>query len=139
MISQTVRWLGIFLLLTLSGCNNDQDSNQEARQKMAENYGVKIEDYPYPSSFPISYFVNNLQPGDTIEKVHDLIKGYEIVYHCDKYAEFYYFFSSDSSTALRFLVLYDENIQYKKIISEDDNSRDLDQIGCVADGLINNN
>jgi len=128
--------LCLFLVVTLLICKKEQNSYKDEQQKWAQKHGVKIEDYPYPAVFPVYYFVGNLKKGDSIEKVHDLLQDYEKVYHCDKDAELYYFFSSDNSKALRFVIIYDENIRYKSISTEDKNSGFLDTFGCVAEGAI---
>jgi hypothetical protein len=126
-----------FLVLILVCCTNANYIYSDGQSKWATENGVKQEDYPYPSVFPVYYFDSILAPGDSLEKVHNIIKGYEKVYHCS-YSELYYFFSSDSSKALRFMVLYDKDKKYSRLTLEDKNSTNLDTMGCVADGLLLN-
>jgi len=97
---------------------------------LAKTLQVKIENYPYPESFPIGYFETKLTAGMTIRDVHDVMKGYEKVYSCQR-SEIYYFYSVDGDKATRMLVLYDLNGLFEKIQSEDRNSRYLN--GYIKD------
>lgn len=106
------------------------------QQYLAQRLGVEINAYPPTSAFPINYFVSELEPGvTTIKEVHAIVKQYERVLHCRKYAEIYYYFSNDDNAALRFQIFYDENGKYSKIIGEDDDSATLYTAECVP-GLL---
>jgi len=103
--------------------------------ELAKKLGVRIEDYPYRTSFPAGYFYTILQPGMSIVEVHDIVQGYEEVLHCGKRSEIYYYFSSTLDDAKRFKLRYDEQGNYLDFIGEEDDSRTLQINGCEP-GLI---
>ena len=115
----------------LIGCN----PHQSEQEKLAQKFGVEIEDFPDERYFPEGYFYTILKPGITSKEVHDFIQGYEKVLHCGGYREIYYYFSSDDAQSLRFEIIYDEQGKYKDIRSEDDDSRTIRTEGCEL-GLI---
>lgn len=108
---------------------------QKEQEKLAQKIGVKIEDYPAKAYFPVGYYDTILQPGMTLQQVHNKITEYQRVLHCENFGEVYYYFSKDDSKALRFMVLYDDELKYKSIQSEDEDSRNLNTFNCT-DGLI---
>ena len=103
--------------------------------ELAKKLGVRIEDYPYRTSFPAGYFYTILQPGMTIVEVHDIVQGYEKVFHCGNRSEIYYYFSSELEDAKRFKLRYDEQGNYLDFEGEEDDSRTLQINGCEP-GLI---
>jgi hypothetical protein len=82
---------------------------QTAQQKLAQQLGVRIEDYPYPIGFPSGYYYAVLKPSMGTAEVHTIIREYAAVYHCKQYSEIYYYYSQDEDRALRFEIFYDEN------------------------------
>ena len=127
--------LVLYSLIILSACNSNP--YQQEQEKLASQLGIKINDYPYPYSFPISYFDTILQPGMSMEVVHGVIRGYEKVWKCSDSREIYYYFSTNDDTALRFQVFYYlHQFTYEKLQGEDDDSRSIITRGCVP-GLIN--
>lgn len=62
------------------------------QEKLARTLDVRIDDYPYPYSFPSGYFYSILKPGMTMEEVHQLIKGYKKILNCHNVSEIYYFY-----------------------------------------------
>lgn len=115
----------IFLVGTTSICIlptiNDQISYSRLRpqqEKLAQEFGVKIQDYPYEVSFPVGYFDNVLIPGMTVEEVHGLIKGYVKVFRCfNNSAELYYYYSLDEDKGVDFFVFYDKNRSFTELKS----------------------
>jgi hypothetical protein len=85
---------------------------RQQQGKLAEELEVKIQDYPYESSFPIGYFVSALQPGMTLNEVHAIVKGYKEIYQCFGFAELYYYYSSDEEESIAFMISYDENKKF---------------------------
>jgi hypothetical protein len=102
---------------------------------LADRFGVKIEDYPNRSAFPVGYFSTILKPEMTITEVHEIVQGYQRVLHCGKRSEIYYYFSSDLANAKRFKIRYDDQGNYLGIEGEEDDSRTLQTYGCDP-GLI---
>jgi len=122
-------------LINLIGCY--VNPYQKQQQKLAEQLGVKISDYPYPVSFPESYFVSVLQPGMTPDEVHKVIQGYEKVLNCGNASEIYYYFSMSDDNALRFEVFYGiDKFKFEDLQGEDTNSRTIRTVGCT-EGLVN--
>lgn len=105
------------------------------QQDLAVELGVKIHDYPYPSSFPSGYFYSVLKPGMPLSDVHDIVRGYESVMRCEDTREVYYYFSSHVDGATRFQLRYDESGKFVRFEGEEDDSRTLHLSGCVP-GLI---
>jgi hypothetical protein len=102
---------------------------------LAEELGVKINDYPFESAFPIGYFITILQPGMTTDEVHKIVIRYRKVLNCRNISEIYYYFSSDLKDAKRFEIIYDGQGKYIRIEGEEDNSRTLQTFGC-EEGVI---
>jgi len=118
--------IGIFL----SSCN--RNSYQERQDILAKELKININDYPWPSVFPIGYYYELLKPGMSIDEVHKIITNYDEVYACGKLSEIYYYFSKDDENALRFRVLYEKDtLNYFMIQGEDSNSRDINVENCV--------
>jgi hypothetical protein len=129
---------GIVLLLAISlsitGCN----PYKKEQKDLANELGVSINDYPYRSSFPSGYFYSVLEPGMTLDEVHSIIMGYKKVLNCDyRRREVYYYFSTEDTKALRFEIVYDDNLKYWKFRGEDDDSRTIWTKSCEP-GLIEN-
>ncbi len=103
--------------------------------ELANKLGVRIEDYPYRTSFPAGYFYTVLRPEMTIAEVHNIIQGYEKVLHCGNRSEVYYYFSSELKDAMRFKVRYDDQGNYLNFEGEEDDSRTLQTNGCEL-GII---
>jgi hypothetical protein len=102
------------------------------QRQLAQELGVKINDYPASYAFPVGYFHSVLKVGSTTQDVHRVIQGYEKVFRCDNwYGEVYYYFSPDDSNALRFEVQSDENFRFDELRTEDENSRTISVDGCI--------
>lgn len=123
--------IGIFALILLSG-NIQVRLRQE---KLAKILQVKIEDYPFPQSFPSGYFYSILKPGMTREEVHRIMKGYEKAYDCSN-TEMYYFYSQDEDAAERLFIFYSLNGLFEKIQGEDKNSRYWLRSSDCSEGLL---
>jgi hypothetical protein len=111
-------------------------SRQKMQKDLAKELGVKIDDYPYRTSFPVGYFYTILQPGMSMADVHKVIQGYEKVLRCDSTSEIYYYFSSELEDAKRFQIIYDDQGEFMRLEGEEDDSRTLQTNGCVP-GQIN--
>lgn len=108
---------------------------ERMQNQLAKELGVKIQDYPYPSSFPSGYFYTVLKPGMSISEVHEIVQGYEKVVQCDNLSEVYYYFSQKLEDAKRFELVYDDRGKYVRFEGEEDDSRTLQTFGCEP-GLI---
>ena len=120
-------------------------------EKLAEVLGVKDELSRYIRGFPILYFDEKLDPGISMQEVHKIVKGYEVMYDCG-IDEVYYFYSTSQRKALRIMVSYgyneedvereykegkgwvnileEEDLYYMYIRGEDDDSWMLGVDGC---------
>lgn len=105
------------------------------RRELAQRLNIAV-DSPYldTQSFPENYFWETLKEGMTKKEVHEIVKGYELVLHCPRYAEIYYYYSDQTDKAVRFEILYDEDGKFTKLMGEGD-SNTLDDYGCVP-GLL---
>lgn len=104
------------------------------QRDLAEGLGVKVEDFTPTSYFPETYFFSVLKPGMTKNEVHEIVVEYEQVFTCNNLDELYYYYSKDEADAMRFMILYDFNGKFHKIMGEDDSSKLYDE-GCVP-GLL---
>ena len=138
---RTFRWVSMLAILIaislgLRLCNPDIEQDQ---QKLAERFGVRINDYFAPRVFPLGYFASQLRVGhSTISDVHSVIREYTKVLKCDEFVakrEIYYFFSAYDRVAVRLEVWYDESGKLEGLNSEDQNSRDINSDGC-SPGLL---
>jgi hypothetical protein len=108
----------------LTSCASWGDPYYTERKNLASTLGVKLSDYPQ-LGFPMNYFGEVLKPGMSSEEVHKIVIGYKTVFLCDGDSEFYYYFSTDDDKADRFLIVYDVKGKLDYKISEDPNSRSL--------------
>ena len=84
-------------------------------------------------TFPRSYFAEVIEEGQSMEEVHEIIRGYEAVYRCGQ-SEIYYYYSTNRYHALRFMVVY-ENGDYAGVFGEDWNSQPFD-VSLCGEGRI---
>jgi len=126
--------LTIGLLTILISCSA-ADNKNELQRELATELGVKIEDFPSPSSFPAGYYYSILQPGMPINDIHTKVRGYKRVLHCKSYSEIYYYFSTDDNNALRFEIMYDSSGKFLRLETEDEDSGTINITGCTS-GLI---
>lgn len=121
------------IMVSIVACTtNPYEKDQEELAKQLE---VDLSDYRI-SDFPVSYFSTLLQPGISIERVHEIVKGYSKVFSCGNYKEIYYYFHVEDSKAFRFIVLYDSNtLTFIKLDGEDSDSRTIRIEGC-NEGLL---
>ena len=105
------------------------------QQHLADQLGVRIDNYPYPAGFPVGYFYETLEVGMSVKEVHEILKGYSRVLRCGSYAEVYYFYTTNDDTATRFRVFYDEQMLLSESHGEDDDSRTIFTDGC-REGLF---
>jgi hypothetical protein len=95
-----------------------------ARQ-IAQDFRVN-HDYPQAYAFPVGYFRKVLKPGMSIDEVHEIVREYETVYACNsRNGEVYYFFSSDPARALRLEIIYDREMNFDSLGTEDVNQRTI--------------
>lgn len=127
----------MIIVWVCSSCIN-RNPYLNAQERLAEQLGVRIEDYTDPLLFPAGYYYTILKPGMNLNEVHNAIQGYEKVFHCGIYSEIYYYFSKDDSKAIRFVIVYDEEGKYRFIEGEEPDSRTIRLDGCVP-GLIGKN
>jgi hypothetical protein len=106
------------------------------QERLAETLGIKIDDYPYPNSFPSGYYYSVLKPGMTINEVHQRIKGYKKVINCNGVSEIYFFYDVSDEKALRFRIRYDQQKNYKEFEGEEKDSRTIQTLGCVEGQLL---
>lgn len=134
-------WIKIFLgllsciLLTILCLVSGNLQMRIQQEKLARTLEVRIDDYPYPFSFPSGYYYSVLKPGMTIKEVHQLIKSYEKVLNCHNVSEIYYFYDSSEEKAERFEIRYDDQKQFIEFKGEEKDSRSIQTIGCV-EGLL---
>ncbi len=110
-------------------------SHRLKQEHLARELGVRIHDYPGEDIFPVGYFEKVLEPGLTVDQVHNMVKGYTNVFHCSKDIELYYYFSADDDKATRFAILYTNDGKLHEVISQDPNSHTLNSVVCDP-GLI---
>jgi len=79
----------------------------EQKKELGELLGVNSSQYS--ESFPIDYFRSTLSTKSKINEIHEIIIGYEKVYHCGDYEEFYLYYDADVDRALRFTINYDKD------------------------------
>ena len=96
---------------------------EKLQQALAKELGVKIDDYPYPYSFPAGYFFTILKPGMTVSNVHEIVRAYDKVFRCGKTAEVYYYLIEDPEDFVSIWVVYDEQGTYRELRSEGDSGR----------------
>ncbi len=125
--------LGVILMLVIMPAIKKR-SLEKKQDKLAILLGIDIEDYDR-ADFPKVYFYNALKLGMTSDDIHQIVRGYETVYHCkDIQSELYYYFSMDHEEAIRFMLFYDEEGKYYDFISEDSNSRLFGTPGYCIEG-----
>ena len=108
---------------------------ERMQKELAKELGVKIQDYPYPYSFPSGYFSSVLKPSMSISEIHEIVQGYEQVLHCEDREEVYYYLSVELEDAERFWIIYDEEGKYEVLQGEDNGSGGYPTDGCFP-GLI---
>ena len=102
------------------------------QRQIAQDFGVKISDYPQAYAFPVGYFRKVLKPGMPMAEVHGIVRDYESVFTCDsRNGEVYYYFSSEDARALRFEITYDRDMNFDSLGTEDVNQRTIPVDGCV--------
>jgi hypothetical protein len=125
-----------FSSVFLASCASWGDPYSIDRKNLASELRVNLSDYPQ-LGFPMNYFYEVLKPGMSSEEVHKIVIGYKAVFLCDGNKEFYYYFSTDEDKADRFLVGYDANGKLKYTMSEDQNSRILqNSVGNCKPGRL---
>ena len=127
-------------IIIVWGCSSCTHRNPylDEQERLADQLGVRIEDYPGPLLFPLGYYETILNPGMNLNEVHDAIRGYEKVFHCGIYSEIYYYFSEDDRKAIRFVIVYDEEGKYRFIEGEELDSRTIRLDGCVPGLIVEN-
>ena len=103
---------------------SNRDPYARKRESLAIELGVDISKYS-KRGFPTNYFQEVLKTGMSSEDVHQIVRGYDVVFHCSRNTEFYYYFSTDSNKAVRYLITYDETGELESTLSEDEDSRSL--------------
>jgi hypothetical protein len=136
-------WSIILVIGWLWVVSKNKNPYRNQQENLANDFGVRINDYPYEMNFPLGYFYAVLKPGMSIDEIHKLTRGYEKVDRCRTsitgpfYKEVYYYYSSDDLQALRFQMFYDNKEVFTNFQSEDNNSRTISTKDCEL-GLIGN-
>jgi len=136
MMRMLFRLLSIFTLIALLLTSCIETYPRELREKqelMAQELGVKVNDYGPAIRFPWGYLRVRFIPGMSVKQVHQIIPKYEAVYRCKTDSipsEIYYFFSKDDDKALRIEVVYDEHKHYQFLRPEDKNSAKISVRNC---------
>jgi hypothetical protein len=138
---EKVRFIQVFLfsiaILALSRWGSTILVHKK-QNDLAQRLGVDKDDYADTSPFPANYFSKALQPDvTTIKEAHEIVREYELVLHCRRDSEVYYYYSKHDDTALRIQIIYDQG-KYVKILEEDDDSNLLQTQECVP-GLLSEN
>lgn len=102
----------------------NHDPYARERENLAKELGVDINLYPN-GTFPENYFYEVLKPGMSSQEVHEIVKGYDAVFHCSNNTEFYYYFSTYGDKASRYLITYDETGKLESTMTEDEDWRSL--------------
>ena len=132
------RLLSILTLIALLLTSCIETYPRELREKqelMAQELGVKVNDYSPAIRFPWGYLRVRLIPGMSVKQVHQIIPKHEAVYRCKTDSvpsEIYYFFSKDDDKALRIEVVYDEHKRYQFLRPEDKNSARISVRNCES-------
>lgn len=102
---------------------------------LAETLDVDIQKYN-PDVFPIDYFRSALTSGMSVDKVHQIVRGYEKSLVCPQTnSEIYYFYSIDKK-GVKIKLSYDLNKNtFFDISTDDNNSVLINTSGCTS-GLI---
>ena len=128
----SIFWGIIFVLIVFSVLSElSLIGKNHERLVLGNELGVDYRDYPLEIYFPWKYYEEILAPGMKKSEVHQLIKGYEVLYDCGSTSEIYYFYSDDDTKALRIEILYDENNEFKEIWAEDLNSETYKVDNCI--------
>jgi hypothetical protein len=114
--------IGQFCILPAWKKNAMELALGKMQEELAQTIGVRIEDYKNPNVFPVGYFATVLKPGMTYVEVHQIVRGYEDVLACFSQEEVYYYFSTDEKTAIRFIVLYDNQGKFIELNGEEPGS-----------------
>lgn len=93
---------------------------EQVQQSVAKELGVEIGDYPYPYSFPASYFRTLLKPGMSISEVHSIVRGYDKALRCGAHGEIYYYLNEGSEVSVSVWILYDTHGKFHEIRGESD-------------------
>ncbi len=109
----------IFLIFLIVTCTRYQKRQAEIHRRadLAVMMGLDPKIYSQDPYFPENYFYDALEPGMSIDQVHQIIRGYVSVYSCGNY-ELYYFFSESEEEGVRFAAVYDRNkdVMQKKLV-----------------------
>ena len=133
MLFQLLSRLTLIALLLTSCIETYPRELREKQELMAQELGVKVNDYGPAIRFPWGYLRVRLIPGMSVKQVHQIIPNYEAVYRCETDSipsEIYYFFSKDDDKALRIEVVYDEHKRYQFLRPEDKNSAKISVRNC---------
>jgi hypothetical protein len=103
------------------------------QQELAKEFGVNLDDFQY--AFPSEYFYTVLKAGMSMSEVHRTVRGYEQVLHCGAGMEVYYYLTTDIKDTDRFYIFYDEQDKFKRLQTEDNDSRRVLPGGCVSGRL----
>jgi hypothetical protein len=107
------------------------------RSALAAELGVELRRWPWPTSFPVSYFFSVLEKGTPRREVHQIVRSYERVLRCGPDSrgftqEVYYFYSDRDDKALRMQIEYDTQGHLYRVQGEDPNSRVFSVTNCQA-------
>ena len=100
------------------------------QRQLANILGVSLDDYRQ-FDFPFQYFDEALKPGMSIKDVHQIMRGYELVFKCRDWGEIYFYFDRRDKYAFKYLILYDDNKKFESLIVDDiNNSMSVSANGC---------
>jgi len=110
---------------------------EKKQDELAKVLGIKL-DGNNRRGFPVTYFLDHLEPGMTVEEVHEIVIGYDSVYRCPRSFknELYYYFGDKEGIATRFMIFYDTDGRYEDLLGEDPNSLEFGDSGGCLEGPI---
>ena len=106
--------LFLVMILVLFRCGDTVLENLK-QIELAQRLGVELDAYPHTSPFPENYFLVVLKPGMTKYEVHEIVREYEQVILCSV-GELYYYYSTNEADTVSFMVFYDEEGKYTKLV-----------------------
>jgi hypothetical protein len=110
------------------------------RTGLASALNVDLYHFPWPLTFPASYFGPQLTTGTSLDNAHAIVRGSQRILHCPadsggSASEVYYFYSASDADALKLEVIYDAEKRVERVVIEDKDSMPISTTGCL-DGYL---